>query len=115
MWGATLVAEVLENAFFKCMVRDPLYLAQSLLGARLEMHADPLSPYGVDEPARHWSARKMMGVRAPMARFTVGRVMSRNPAYRLGGVVIGREEVETQRQGERLLLNSVGAVQFGWD
>ena len=46
---AYLVAGLLESAYFICMNRDPVYLAQSLLRARQEIHGDLNTPYGVDE------------------------------------------------------------------
>lgn len=47
---ANLVAEVFENACFICMTRDPLYLAQSLLNARMDIHGNIHTPYGIDSP-----------------------------------------------------------------
>jgi hypothetical protein len=47
---ANVVADIFENAYFICMARDPLYLAQSLLKARLDIHGDLRIPYGIDCP-----------------------------------------------------------------
>ena len=44
---AELIAEVFDNAFFICMVRDPLFLAQSQLRARLDIHGREDVPYGL--------------------------------------------------------------------
>jgi hypothetical protein len=44
---AELIAEVFDNAFFICMVRDPLFLAQSQLRARLDIHGRADVPYGL--------------------------------------------------------------------
>jgi Sulfotransferase family len=49
---ARLIADVFENAYFICMTRDPLYLAQALLRARAEIHGNVFIPYGVDDPNR---------------------------------------------------------------
>ena len=46
---AYLVADVLRSAHFICLNRAPVYLAQSLLRARYDIHGDPDMPYGVDE------------------------------------------------------------------
>ncbi|MCP4360269.1 MAG: sulfotransferase [Chloroflexi bacterium] len=46
---ASIVGEHLENAHFICLTRDPLYLAQSLLLARMDIHGDMQIPYGVSE------------------------------------------------------------------
>jgi hypothetical protein len=48
---ASLVAEVLEQAVFICMTREPLFLAQSLLRARLDIHGVEDLPYGLTGPA----------------------------------------------------------------
>ncbi len=48
---ANVVAEVLENAHFICMTRDPVYLAQSLLRARREIHGGDESAYGIANPS----------------------------------------------------------------
>ena len=45
---ADLIADVFERAHFICMTRDPLYLAQSLLIARIQIHGDPTISYGID-------------------------------------------------------------------
>ena len=45
--SAHLVAEALPEARFICLARDPLYLAQSLLLAREEIHGDRRFPYGL--------------------------------------------------------------------
>ena len=45
---AHLVANVLDNVTFICLDRDPVYLAQSLLKARLEITGDLSAPYGVN-------------------------------------------------------------------
>jgi Sulfotransferase family len=47
---ASVVANIFENAYFICMTRDPLYLAQSLLKARMDIHGDVHVPYGIDSP-----------------------------------------------------------------
>jgi len=44
---AGLVAEVFDRAFFICMTREPLFLAQSLLQARLDIHGRNDVPYGL--------------------------------------------------------------------
>ena len=44
---AILVAEVFDRAFFICMTREPLFLAQSLLQARLDIHGRNDIPYGL--------------------------------------------------------------------
>jgi len=44
---AELIAEVFDRAFFICMVRDPLFLAQSQLQARLDIHGCDDVPYGL--------------------------------------------------------------------
>jgi Sulfotransferase family len=44
---AALVAEVLDHAFFICMTRDPRFLAQSQLQARLDIHGRSDMPYGL--------------------------------------------------------------------
>lgn len=49
---ANVVAEVFDNAHFICMTRAPLYLAQSLYLARLDIHGDPDFPYGIHDPNR---------------------------------------------------------------
>lgn len=48
--SAHLVAPALESAHFVCMVRDPLFLAQSLLRAREVIHGDRRIPYGLPAP-----------------------------------------------------------------
>lgn len=53
---ASLVAEVFPRAFFICMTRDPLYLAQSQLKARLEIHGRDDIPYGLSQPADNGAA-----------------------------------------------------------
>lgn len=47
---AHLIAEVFGQAYFICMTRHPVYLAQAFLRARTDMHADVSIPYGVDDP-----------------------------------------------------------------
>jgi hypothetical protein len=49
---ANAVGEVLDNAYFICMTRDPLYLAQSLYRARLEIHGNSSVAYGIHDPNR---------------------------------------------------------------
>jgi len=49
---AKTVADALETSYFICMTRDPAYLAQSLLEARLEIQGDIHVSYGVDNPER---------------------------------------------------------------
>jgi hypothetical protein len=46
---ATLVGAVLPTARFLCLERDPVYLAQSLLLARHEIHGDEVHAYGLHE------------------------------------------------------------------
>jgi Sulfotransferase family len=48
---ASLVAEVFDQAVFICMTREPLYLAQSLLRARSDIHGGEDVPYGLTSPA----------------------------------------------------------------
>jgi hypothetical protein len=48
---AHLVAEVLENAYFICLNREPVYLAQALLRARHDIHGSSATAYGVDDAA----------------------------------------------------------------
>jgi hypothetical protein len=45
---AALVAEVLDQAVFICMTREPLFLAQAQLVARLDIHGVDDVPYGID-------------------------------------------------------------------
>jgi len=47
---AALVAEVLENAYFICMTREPIYHAQALLRARRDIHGDERLAYGINQP-----------------------------------------------------------------
>jgi Sulfotransferase family len=50
---ARLVAEALPTARFLCLRRDPVYLAQSLLRARRDIHGGDETPYGLadtDDP-----------------------------------------------------------------
>ncbi len=47
---AKRIADVFENAYFICMTRDPFYLAQALLEARIEIQGDIHVQYGVDNP-----------------------------------------------------------------
>ena len=49
---AHLIAPVLPTAVFVCVRRNPLYLAQSLLMARREIHGSDSIPYGLDDPRR---------------------------------------------------------------
>ena len=49
---ASDVARVLEDAYFICMTREPGYLAQSLLQARLAIQGDITTSYGVDDPSK---------------------------------------------------------------
>ncbi len=44
---AALVADALPTAHFVCMSREPVYLAQSLLQARRQIHGSAAVPYGV--------------------------------------------------------------------
>jgi hypothetical protein len=48
---ASLVAEVFEQSTFICMTREPLFLAQSLLQARLDIHGGENFAYGLTGPA----------------------------------------------------------------
>jgi hypothetical protein len=41
------VAELFDRACFICMTREPLFLAQSLLQARLDIHGGEDHPYGL--------------------------------------------------------------------
>ena len=47
--GASLVANICKNAYFICMTRNPLYLAQALLRARMDIHGDVERPYGLSD------------------------------------------------------------------
>ncbi len=47
---ADVVADALPHAWFLCMRRDPVYLAQALLIARRDIHGDEHIPYGVHPP-----------------------------------------------------------------
>lgn len=47
---AHLVAEVLPTARFLCLTRDPVYLAQSLLKARRDIHGSDGVSYGIAGP-----------------------------------------------------------------
>lgn len=47
---ASLIADIFENSYFICMTRDPMYLAQALLIARIEIHGNVHTAYGVDDP-----------------------------------------------------------------
>lgn len=49
---AHLVAEALPGSRFICMRRDPLYLAQSLLLARRDIHGSLEDGYGIEDPDR---------------------------------------------------------------
>ena len=49
---ASLVAEVFDRAFFICMTREPLFLAQSLLRARQDIHGRNDIPYGLAAGSR---------------------------------------------------------------
>ena len=53
---ANLVAEVFDQAYFICMTRDPLYLAQSQLKARLDIHGRDDIPYGLSQAAANGAA-----------------------------------------------------------
>jgi hypothetical protein len=44
---ASLIADTLKTSFFICITRDPIYLAQSLLKARIDIHNDLFTPYGI--------------------------------------------------------------------
>ena len=44
---ASLVADVFQQAVFICMTRDPRFLAQSLLQARVNIHGGEDFPYGI--------------------------------------------------------------------
>jgi len=46
---ASQIAEVLENAHFICLTRDPVFLAQSLLKARTDIHGDVRISYGIND------------------------------------------------------------------
>jgi hypothetical protein len=48
--SAHLVAEALETAHFLCVVREPLFLAQSLYQARFDIHGSEDESYGVRPP-----------------------------------------------------------------
>jgi len=47
---ASLVAEVFDRAVFLCMTREPLFLAQSQLLARVDIHGSENVPYGLTGP-----------------------------------------------------------------
>lgn len=47
---ANVVGEAFDNAYFICMTRDPMYLAQSLYLARLDIHGDADVAYGIHDP-----------------------------------------------------------------
>jgi hypothetical protein len=49
---AKLVAESLDNSYFICITREPVYLAQSLLKARMEIHGDLNVPYGLQNSVK---------------------------------------------------------------
>ncbi len=49
---ASSVAEYLPNVRFLCLRREPIYLAQSLLLARSQIHGDPRVPYGLQGSSR---------------------------------------------------------------
>ena len=49
---AHLVAELLPNASFLCLTREPFFLAQSLLRARLDIHGTATRPYGLNDSRR---------------------------------------------------------------
>ena len=49
---ASAIAQVLENVYFICMTREPSYLAQSLLQARVAIQGDITTSYGVDDPSK---------------------------------------------------------------
>jgi hypothetical protein len=49
---ANLIAELFEKAYFLCLSRDPCYLAQSLLLARIDIHGTPSVPYGIYDRIR---------------------------------------------------------------
>lgn len=51
--AAHLVGDVLPTAHFVCMDRDPVFLAQSLLQARRQIHGDDAIPYGLHGGQRH--------------------------------------------------------------
>ncbi|MCB2134352.1 MAG: sulfotransferase, partial [Rhodobacteraceae bacterium] len=51
MASAHLVAEVLPTARFVCLRRDPVYLGQSLLKARKDIHGTSDISYGIDDLA----------------------------------------------------------------
>jgi hypothetical protein len=55
--SAHLVADVLPTARFLCLTRDPLFLAQSLLRARCDIHGTESVSYGM-EPAADAARRK---------------------------------------------------------
>jgi len=49
---AHLVAGALSTSHFICLTRDPVYLAQSLLRARLDLYGDAAIWYGVEDSAK---------------------------------------------------------------
>lgn len=51
-FSAHLVAPVLPQAYFICLTRHPVFLAQSLLQARRDINGTTNLPYGVDLPSR---------------------------------------------------------------
>lgn len=48
---ASRIAGTLKNAHFICLTRNPLFLAQSLLKARKEIHGNVHVPYGIGDPS----------------------------------------------------------------
>jgi hypothetical protein len=58
---ASDIAQVLENAYFICMTREPSYLAQSLLQARVAIQGDITTSYGVDDPCKSVAENQKAG------------------------------------------------------
>lgn len=47
---ASAIADTLKNAHFICLSREPLFLAQSLLKARSDIHGNDQVSYGIGDP-----------------------------------------------------------------
>lgn len=50
--SAHLVADLIPQSHFICLTRNPVFLAQSLLRARTDIHGTEDVPYGVEDPGR---------------------------------------------------------------
>ncbi|MCC6848698.1 MAG: sulfotransferase [Deltaproteobacteria bacterium] len=51
--GVPAIAEALPTSHFVYIRRDPVFTAQSILGAREAIQGTRAAPYGVNDPARH--------------------------------------------------------------